>query len=56
LIGPAIEQGEDSAPRASEQKVPETVVCTHSENNCTQDENAFQGLASIRLSSLSVLV
>jgi hypothetical protein len=43
LIGPAIEQGEDCAARASEQKVPETVECTHSENNSAQDENEFQG-------------
>ena len=43
LIGLAIQQGADGAARASEQKVPETVACTHSGNNCTQDENTIQG-------------
>ena len=39
----AIEEGQDGAPRASEQRVGQTVVCTHFENNCTQDENGIQG-------------
>ena len=43
LIGLAIEQGEDGAARASEQKVRQTAVCTHSENNCAQDESTIQG-------------
>ena len=45
LIGVAIEESQDGAPRASEQKVPETVECTHSENTCTQDENIVQEVA-----------
>lgn len=43
LTGLAIQHGEDGAARASEQKVRQTVVCTHSENNCAQDENTIQG-------------
>ena len=42
LIGVAIEQSQDGAPRAAEQKIRQPVGCTHSENNCTQDENAVQ--------------
>jgi hypothetical protein len=45
LIDVAIEQGQNRASRASEQKIRHTTVCTHSENNCTQYENTVQGLA-----------
>ncbi len=38
--GPAIEQGEDSAWRASWNRRSPRSLCTHSENNCAQDENA----------------
>jgi hypothetical protein len=32
-------QRQDGTPRAPKQKIRQTVMCTHSENNCTQDEN-----------------
>jgi hypothetical protein len=45
LIGVAKEQSQDGTPRAPKQKVRQTAICTHFENNCTQDENTLQGLA-----------
>jgi hypothetical protein len=45
LIGVAKEQSQDGTPRAPKQKVRQTVICTHFENNCTQDEYTLQGLA-----------
>jgi hypothetical protein len=48
----AVEQGLDGAALASEQKVRQTFVFTHLENDCTQDENIIQAPALIRLSLL----
>jgi hypothetical protein len=33
----------NGAARTSKEKVPQTTVCTHYENNCTQHENRLRG-------------